>query len=109
MKTLAIALFLLAGGAGILGIGNMQKAIDPGIAEYFGTFIVPVLLAWWGKIALDKANVAAAKNPVPTPNTHIRCPDCRELVLKDARVCKHCQAKLVPTDASEETPSKSLI
>jgi hypothetical protein len=32
----------------------------------------------------------------PTPETHVRCPDCRELVLKDARRCKHCGITLVP-------------
>lgn len=32
----------------------------------------------------------------PSPSTHVKCPDCRELVLKDARVCKHCSCKLVP-------------
>lgn len=34
--------------------------------------------------------------PMPTPDTHVRCPDCRELVLKEARVCKHCGCKLMP-------------
>lgn len=32
----------------------------------------------------------------PTPQTHVKCPDCKELVLKDARVCKHCRCRLVP-------------
>lgn len=32
----------------------------------------------------------------PTPETHVKCPDCRELVLREARVCKHCGCKLVP-------------
>ena len=31
-----------------------------------------------------------------SPRTHVKCPDCRELVQKDARVCKHCGCKLVP-------------
>jgi len=26
--------------------------------------------------------------------THVRCPACRELVRRDAAVCKHCAAKL---------------
>jgi hypothetical protein len=26
----------------------------------------------------------------PTPETHFRCPDCAELILKQARKCKHC-------------------
>lgn len=32
----------------------------------------------------------------PTPNTHVKCPDCRELVLREAKVCKHCGCKLIP-------------
>lgn len=31
-----------------------------------------------------------------TPDTHVRCPDCRELVRKDARKCKHCGTALIP-------------
>ena len=31
-----------------------------------------------------------------SPETHVRCPDCRELILNSARVCKHCGCKLVP-------------
>lgn len=33
---------------------------------------------------------------IVTPDSHVRCPDCKELVRKDARVCKHCKATLVP-------------
>ena len=33
---------------------------------------------------------------VATPETHVRCPDCRELVLRDARKCKHCGTALIP-------------
>ncbi len=32
----------------------------------------------------------------PTPSTHVTCPDCRELVLKNSCVCKHCGCKLIP-------------
>lgn len=31
-----------------------------------------------------------------TPDTHVRCPECRELVRRDARKCKHCGTTLVP-------------
>jgi hypothetical protein len=37
-----------------------------------------------------------ADSNAPTEDTHVRCPDCCELVLNEARVCKHCGAKLVP-------------
>jgi hypothetical protein len=32
----------------------------------------------------------------PNEDTHVKCPDCRELILKDARKCKHCGCNLVP-------------
>ena len=32
----------------------------------------------------------------PNEDTHVKCPDCRELVLKDARKCKHCGCILIP-------------
>lgn len=46
---------------------------------------------------------------VPSPETHVRCPDCKELVRKDATVCKHCRAKLVPQaeECRDETPTQT--
>ena len=43
---------------------------------------------------------SAAEGPVvdpdaPTPSTHVRCPDCRELVRMDAVKCMHCGTALV--------------
>lgn len=35
---------------------------------------------------------------IATPATHVRCPDCRELVRKDARKCKHCGTALIPQE-----------
>jgi hypothetical protein len=32
----------------------------------------------------------------PNVETHVKCPDCRELILKDARKCKHCGCNLIP-------------
>ena len=33
---------------------------------------------------------------VPHPDTHVKCPDCREFVLEEATVCEHCGCKLIP-------------
>jgi hypothetical protein len=38
----------------------------------------------------------------PTPATHVKCPDCAELVLKDARVCKHCGCRLTPQGGARQ-------
>jgi hypothetical protein len=32
----------------------------------------------------------------PSPWTHVRCPDCKEVVRNDARVCRHCGCRLAP-------------
>jgi hypothetical protein len=32
----------------------------------------------------------------PTPETHVRCPDCAELIRRKARFCSHCGCKLTP-------------
>lgn len=40
--------------------------------------------------------MTAAGPVVATPETHVKCPDCRELVLRDARKCKHCGCTLIP-------------
>lgn len=33
-----------------------------------------------------------------SPQTHVKCPDCAELILKEAKVCKHCGCKLIPSE-----------
>ena len=33
----------------------------------------------------------------PSPETQIKCPDCQEYILKDARVCKHCRCRFLPS------------
>lgn len=40
--------------------------------------------------------MTASGPTMATPETHVRCPDCREFVLRDARKCKHCGSALVP-------------
>lgn len=41
----------------------------------------------------------------PSPDTHVRCPDCAELVRREARKCKHCGCALVPQSQSEQVSS----
>lgn len=62
-----------------------------------GWFVISVLLSplFAALLMLIMPNLAS-DSAVPNPQTHVRCPDCRELVLKDARKCKHCGSQLVP-------------
>jgi hypothetical protein len=96
MKALAVVLFVLAGGAAILAIGVVQKTTDPSLGTLVGAFVIPGLLGWWGTIALSRSGRSKSGGVAPTPESHVRCPECRELVFKDAKVCKHCNARLVP-------------
>lgn len=63
----------------------------------FGYFllacIISPLLCFILLLIIGKAEDDAATE---TSETRVKCPDCRELVLHDARVCKHCGCKLIP-------------
>jgi uncharacterized paraquat-inducible protein A len=59
-------------------------------------FAGPLLLFITIPAHIIYAAIASRRPAKPNPWTHVKCPDCRELVLKDANVCKHCGCKLVP-------------
>lgn len=70
----------------------------------FGWFLIAALLSPLIGLILvlvfPKRGVAAMATDETgqkiTAETHVRCPDCRELVRKDARKCKHCGTALIP-------------
>jgi hypothetical protein len=84
--------FLWIGLAVVVGVAANSRG-----RSGFGWFVLAVvispLLAGLLVLALGRRNQVA---PGPTPETHVRCPDCRELVLRDARRCKHCGITLIP-------------
>lgn len=74
----------------------------------FGFFLLSVLLSpLIGLIIVlvikNLSNVAIAAEQAViqqavSAETHVKCPDCAEFVRKEAKVCKHCGAKLVPQE-----------
>jgi hypothetical protein len=60
------------------------------IALLLSPLIGFILLAIAGRLGPQPAADA------PTPETHVKCPDCRELVRKDARKCRYCGCGLIP-------------
>lgn len=76
----AILCGLMASKSGRSGFGYFV------LACLISPLICFILLAILGK----------AKEDAPSEETHVRCPDCAEFVLKEARVCKHCGCKLAP-------------
>ncbi len=59
--------------------------------------VSPLLAGTFLAIADDKT--AEAEEKRYRHLTHVRCPDCRELIRKDARKCKHCGTALAPEQA----------
>ena len=70
---------------------HRSRALIAAINILFGwTLIVWVVAAAW--------SMGSARDDPPemTSTTHVKCPDCAELVLREAKVCKHCGCRLVP-------------
>lgn len=81
---IAVATAMVASSRGRSGFGWF---ILGGMFSLIALFVVTVL----------PSQKAVPRDPnAPTPDTHVRCPDCREYVYKDARKCKHCGIALVP-------------
>lgn len=55
MKILAVILFMLAGVGVLSGIHVLTTTVTVGFGAYFGAFVLPALLVWWGVIALRVA------------------------------------------------------
>src|ERR1051326_8281307 len=73
-----------------------------GLGYFLLSLIITPLLAVILVALLPKRDPYA-----PMPHTHVRCPDCKELVLNEARVCKHCGCKLVPV--SEQNSARVSV
>lgn len=68
----------------------------------FGWLIIGIVFGLFALIviaclpSIKPQPVVMAGGEVATPDTHVRCPECRELVRRDAKRCKHCQITLIP-------------
>lgn len=58
-----------------------------------GWFLLGVLIGPFALIVAALPSLKAGQT-APTPETHVICPDCAELIRKEARVCKHCGCKI---------------
>lgn len=67
----------------------------PGAAAGIILGLVLIVVGLLMRIA-SKPQAADPALAIPSPKTHMRCPDCAEFVLREARVCKHCGRSLAP-------------
>lgn len=96
----AIVTAIVASSRGRSGAGWL-------VLGFFGGFFALILVALLP--SLNPAQpVMVAGGEVATPETHVRCPDCRELVRMDARKCKHCGTSLTPV-VVERPPSNTSV
>jgi len=59
------------------------------VLGFFFPVVAPVVIIFFKQ-------TLTAENAPPSPETHVKCPDCKELVRKEANKCKHCGCNLVP-------------
>lgn len=71
-----------------------RKHKSAGAIGALNLFLGWTLLGWL--VALIWSYTGNTADPEPTASTHVKCPDCAELVKREARVCKHCGCKLIP-------------
>ena len=90
-------IFLWLGLAVVIGIGGASRGRS-GFGWFLLAAVISPLLALILLVLLPSLKTVVQK---PTPETHVKCPDCRELILKDARVCRYCGVRLTP--ASEQS------
>jgi choline-glycine betaine transporter len=85
---LALVVGIAAGHRGRSGVGWFFLSLL--ISPLLGGLL---FLAVGGK-AVQQPVVLDASGQTITGDTHMRCPECREIVRRDARKCKHCGAAL---------------
>lgn len=68
------------------------------------------LLLGWTVLGWVIALIWSATGDVEEPSAHrTKCPDCAELVLAEARVCKHCGCRLAPLSAAPTSSGPGVL
>jgi len=65
------------------------------LAVFISPLLAVILLALFPSLKKE-AVIVTSNGAVPTPETHVKCPECRELVFKDAKKCRFCGITLIP-------------
>ncbi len=98
---LAIGLNVLLPGTGYMYMGKIFIGIAALlliIAIYAATSLFALFSTWFVMnfiMAVDMVILGKKKNKEFEQETMTKCPMCAELIKKEAKICKHCGAKLV--------------
>jgi hypothetical protein len=69
----------------------------------FGWFLLGLFFSLFALVAVLIMPTKKINPLAISLKTHIHCPDCKEFVLKEATICKHCGCKFV---GYKEAPPK---
>ena len=106
-KTTAAMLALFLGGPGMHRF-YLGKWVTGLLYLIFCWTFAPAIFAFFEAIFLfmksdeafnaeyNQGAIAFQNGERVSPDTHVKCPDCAELIKREARVCKHCGCRLVP-------------
>lgn len=103
--TEAVILYLIL--AFIIGAGANARGRS-GSGWFFLALLISPLISGLLLLLLPRRTaVVGSDGEAVSPRTHVRCPDCRELVRIDASKCRYCGCNLVPQPISSEDGSAS--
>lgn len=81
----------------LVGIAASSRGRS-GFGWFLLSCIISPLIGLLVLIAMPTRGPGRAEDgSVVSAKTHVRCPDCKELVRAEARKCKHCGAALLPS------------
>lgn len=102
-----IAIILVIGLYFLPGIvAHSRSHNDENAIVILNVFLGWTIIGWLGALIWSASgNVHQPPRTPPlrsdsgepiTPETHVRCPDCKELIRRDATKCRYCGCSLTP-------------
>lgn len=80
-----------------VGVGFLAKSRYRSLGAWIAISVVASpLLAFIVLMVIDKGEPTDPVTGVRLSVNHVRCPDCRELIRRDASKCKHCGSLVAP-------------
>jgi len=102
---LAIGLNFILPGLGYMYMGKVIVGIGALlliVAMYFTTAIIYLFFTWVfmnAIMAIDMVILGNKRKKDVEGKLMAKCPQCAEMIMKEAKICKHCQTEQAPQPA----------
>ena len=100
----AVVTGIVASSRARSGFGWFLLGIPLGIFALILVALLPSL-----KAPPRAASPTYVGGEIATPATHVRCPDCKGLVHREARKCLHCGTTLVPASEQDARANSAAV